>query len=144
MHAGGMLGGHMATTLATSRGRLLQVLGVWFGIAAIIGNSIGAGIMRTPSEVARQLPTPTAYLMAWLLGGVYAALGVASLAELGVLMPKSGAQYVFARQVFGRFAGFIVGWSDWVSTCAATAAISMTAAEYASGFGSGNARIITV
>jgi basic amino acid/polyamine antiporter, APA family len=134
----------MATSLAPSRGRLLQVLGIWFGIAAIIGNTIGAGIMRTPSEVARRLPTPGGYLLAWFLGGVYAALGVASMAELGVLMPKSGGQYVYARAVFGRFAGFIVGWSDWVSTCAATAAISMVAAEYASGFGGGNTRIIPV
>jgi hypothetical protein len=29
------------------------VLGLWFGLAAIVGNTIGAGIMRTPSEVAR-------------------------------------------------------------------------------------------
>lgn len=124
----------MATSLAASRGRLLQVLGVWFGIAAIIGNSIGAGIMRTPSEVARQLPTTSGYLLAWLLGGVYAALGAASMAELGALMPKSGGQYVYARAVFGRFAGFIVGWSDWISSSAAAAAISMMVAEYAAGF----------
>ncbi len=117
-----------------SKGRLLQVLGIWFGVAVIIGNTIGAGIMRTPSEVARQLPTTSGYLLAWLLGGVYAALGVAALAELGVLMPRSGGQYVFARHVFGPFAGFVVGWSDWVSSCASAAAVSMVVAEYASVF----------
>ena len=122
------------------KGRLLQVLGIWFGIAAIIGNSIGAGIMRTPSEVARQLPTTGGYLLAWVIGGVYAALGVASLAELGVRMPRSGGQYVFAQTVFGPFAGFVVGWSDWVSTCASAAAVSMVVAEYASVFVSTDAR----
>ena len=125
-----------------SKGRLLQVLGIWFGIAAIIGNSIGAGIMRTPSEVARQLPTTSGYLLAWVIGGVYAALGVASLAELGVRMPRSGGQYVFATNVFGPFAGFIVGWSDWVSTCASAAAVSMVVAEYASVFVSTDPRAI--
>ena len=112
-------------------GRLLQVLGLWFGIAAIIGNSIGIGIMRTPSEVARHIPTTSGYLLAWLIGGVYAALGVASMAELGVLMPRSGGQYTFARSVFGPYAGFVVGWSDWISTCAAAAAVSMAVGEYA-------------
>lgn len=124
----------MATTLAPTRGRLLQALGIWFGLACIVGNTIGAGIMRTPSEVARQLPTPSAFLLAWFAGGVYAALGVASLAELGVLMPRSGGQYVFARRVFGPFAGFVVGWSDWFSTCASAAAVSMVVGEYASAF----------
>lgn len=134
----------MTTTGALSRGRLLQVLGIWFGIAAIVGNSIGAGIMRTPSEVARQLPTTSGYLLAWFLGGVYAALGVASLAELGVLMPRSGGQYVFAKSVFGPFAGFVVGWSDWVSSCASAAAVSMVVAEYASAFLPNGSRIVPV
>ena len=125
-----------------SKGRLLQVLGIWFGIAAIVGNSIGAGIMRTPSEVARQLPTTSGYLLAWVIGGVYAALGVASLAELGVRMPRSGGQYVFATNTFGPFAGFVVGWSDWVSSCASAAAVSIVVAEYASVFVSTDARVI--
>jgi APA family basic amino acid/polyamine antiporter len=100
----------MTTLAMRPGGRLLQVLGLWFGIAAIIGNSIGIGIMRTPSEVARHIPTTSGYLLAWFIGGVYAALGVASMAELGVLMPRSGGQYVFARNVFGPYAGFVVGW----------------------------------
>ena len=117
--------------MTRSGGRLLQVLGLWFGIAAIIGNTIGMGIMRTPSEVAHHLPTATAYLLAWFAGGLYAALGVASIAELGVLMPRSGGQYVFAQNVFGSYAGFVVGWTDWISSAAATAAVSMAVAEYA-------------
>jgi APA family basic amino acid/polyamine antiporter len=121
----------MATSLALPRGRLLQVLGLWFGIAAVVGCSIGVGIMRTPSEVARHLPTTGAFLAAWLLGGAYAALGSASLAELGVLMPRSGGQYVYAREVFGPYAGFVIGWTDWVSNCASVAAVSMVVAEYA-------------
>ncbi|HJU73982.1 MAG TPA: APC family permease [Gemmatimonadaceae bacterium] len=129
----------MTSAVALPKGRLLQVLGLWFGIAAIIGNSIGIGIMRTPSEVARHLPTTTGYLLAWIAGGLYAALGVASLAELGVRMPRSGGQYVFARTVFGPYAGFVVGWSDWFSSCASAAAVSMAVAEYAGAFGSTDA-----
>ncbi|MGB6683767.1 MAG: hypothetical protein WBH24_08980, partial [Candidatus Acidiferrum sp.] len=41
---------------ARNRGKLLQVLGVWFGVAAAIGNSIGAGIVRTPGDIAQILP----------------------------------------------------------------------------------------
>ena len=132
----------MTATAVRPGGRLLQVLGFWFGIAAIIGNSIGIGIMRTPSEVAHHLPTTTGYLLAWLAGGVYAALGVASMAELGVLMPRSGGQYVYARNVFGPYAGFVVGWSDWVSSSASAAAVSMAVAEYAGAFASTDVSVV--
>jgi len=52
-----------------SRGRLLQVLGVWFGIAAAIGNTIAAGIVRTPGDIAKLLPNPWLFLGVWILGG---------------------------------------------------------------------------
>jgi basic amino acid/polyamine antiporter, APA family len=115
---------------APSRGRLLQVLGVAFGIAIIVGNTIGSGILRTPSSVAGLLPSPGMFLLAWIAGGAYALLGVLSLAELGVIVPRSGGQYVFAQRAFGSDAGFIIGWSDWVSTVASFCAAAILIAEY--------------
>ena len=38
------------------RGRLITTLGVGFGIAVAIGNTIGAGIVRTPGEIAGLCP----------------------------------------------------------------------------------------
>lgn len=113
------------------RGRLLRVLGVGFGIAVIIGNTIGAGIFRAPGSIALQLPHPALFLGVWLLGGVYALLGAISLAELGAMIPRSGGQYVFARYALGEYAGFIVGWSDWISTCGSAAAVSLLIGEFA-------------
>ena len=101
------------------------MLGVGFGLAVIIGNTIGAGIFRAPGQIAEQLPHPWIFLGVWLLGGIYALLGAISLAELGTLIPKSGGQYVFARYALGEYAGFIVGWSDWISSCGSTAAVSL-------------------
>lgn len=118
------------TAAAHSRGRLLKALGVAFGIAVIIGNTIGSGILRTPSSVATLLPTPTAFLLAWIAGGAYALLGTMSLAELGVLVPRSGGQYVFAHKAFGPYAGFVIGTSDWISSVAAFAAASILVGEY--------------
>jgi APA family basic amino acid/polyamine antiporter len=120
----------IATTQTRPRGRLLQVLGVAFGFFIVVGNTIGAGIMRNPSEVASRLPTPSAFLLAWIAGGVYAILGVASLAELGVLFPRSGGLYVFARETYGEYAGFVIGWTDWISTCASAAAMAILIGEY--------------
>jgi APA family basic amino acid/polyamine antiporter len=108
-----------------SHGHLLRVLGVGFGLAVIIGNTIGAGIFNAPGTIAAQLPAPTPFLLVWLAGGIYASLGAISLAELGTMIPRSGGQYVFARYALGEYAGFVVGWSDWISSCGSTAAVSL-------------------
>jgi APA family basic amino acid/polyamine antiporter len=119
------------TSTANKAGRLLRVLGVGFGIAVIIGNTIGAGIFRAPGSIAQQLPHPCLFLGVWILGGLYALLGAISLAELGAMLPKSGGQYVFARYALGEYAGFIVGWSDWISTCGSTAAVALLIGKFA-------------
>lgn len=115
----------------SARRSLLTVLGVTFGLAVTIGNMIGAGIFRTPGEIAAQLPTFGLYLSVWIIGGAYALLGANALAELGTRVPRSGGQYVFVRHALGGYPGFIVGWSDWLSTCGTTAAVAIALGEYA-------------
>ena len=108
-----------------SHGHLLRVLGVGFGLAVIIGNTIGAGIFKAPGTIGAQLPAPAPFLAVWVAGGIYALLGAISLAELGTMVPRSGGQYVFARYALGEYAGFVVGWSDWISSCGSTGAVSL-------------------
>ena len=110
--------------------RLLNILGAGFGVAVAIGNAIAAGIVRTPGEVAVWLPNVWAFLGVWFLGGTYALLGANALAELGTMIPGSGGQYVFSRRALGNYAGFLVGWSDWLSTCGSTATAAVVIGEY--------------
>src|SRR5215207_7721937 len=114
-----------------SQGHLLRVLGVGFGLAVIIGNTIGAGIFRAPGSIAAQIPNAGPFLLIWLAGAVYALLGAISIAELGTMIPRSGGQYVFSRYALGEYAGFIVGWSDWISSCGSTAAVALLIATFA-------------
>lgn len=114
-----------------SGGRLLQILGVGFGIAVIIGNSIAGGIVSTPGTIAQQLPNTWLFLAVWLAGGLYALLGAISMSELGAMIPRSGGQYAFAHYAIGDYAGFVVGWSDWISTCGAASFMSLVIAQYA-------------
>jgi APA family basic amino acid/polyamine antiporter len=113
-----------------SRNRLLPVLGVGFGLAVTIGNMIGAGILRAPGEVAGHLPVVSLFMTAWVVGGLYALLGALQLAELGTMIPRSGGQYVFSRYALGEYPGFIVGWSDWISTSGTTAAVAIVVGEF--------------
>jgi APA family basic amino acid/polyamine antiporter len=111
-------------------GRLLDILGLGFGLAGAVGGTIGAGILRTPGLVATQLPSPAVVLAVWLAGGLYALLGAICIAELAAALPQAGGWYVYAERAFGRQVGFLVGWADWLAHCIGLAWVATTVGEY--------------
>ncbi len=111
-------------------GKLLQVLGLAFGLAVLVGNTIGMGILRTPGEVAALLPSVPLFMMIWVAGAGYALLGAMTMAELGAMRPRSGGQYTFVHHALGPFPGFVVGWTDWISTVGSFAAVAIVLGEY--------------
>ena len=105
------------------------MLGLAFGLAGSVGGTIGAGILRTPGLVATQLGTPSLVLGAWLLGGIYALMGAICIAELAASLPRAGGWYVYAEQAFGRRAGWLVGFTDWLAHCIGLAWVATTVGE---------------
>ena len=95
------------------RGHLLRILGVGFGLAVGVGNTIGTGILRTPGEVAGYLGNGQLVFAVWLLGGIYALLCSSPVTELGCMLPRAGGWYVYSHRAFGEKAGFVVGCCDW-------------------------------
>ena len=116
-------------TSSGSRG-LIRILGIGFGLAVIVGSTIGIGVLRTPGLVAGQLPSRGAILSVWIVGGLYTLVGAACLAELGTMLPQAGGYYVYARRAFGDTAGFAVGWSDWITYCAVLGYVSIAMGEF--------------
>jgi basic amino acid/polyamine antiporter, APA family len=103
---------------------------VGFGIAVGIGGTVGAGILRTPGEVAAQLRTPALFVVVWVLGGVYAFCGTLSVAELATMLPQEGGWYVYSRKAFGEYAGFIVGCCDWMMQIVAISYLAVAFGEF--------------
>jgi len=116
--------------LTTVSSGLIRILGVGFGLAVIVGSTIGIGILRTPGLVAGQLADRTTILAVWIVGGLYTLVGAACLAELGTMLPEAGGYYVYARRAFGEAAGFAVGWTDWISYCAVLGYVSIAIGEF--------------
>jgi len=112
------------------RGQLLQILGVTFAIAITVGGTIGVGILRTPGSVAAALGNAWLIVGIWVLGGIYALLGTVASAELTTSLPQAGGWYVYARRAFGGYAGFTVGWINWIAYCTGLAAIIVAMGEY--------------
>ena len=96
----------------------------------LIGNTILIGILRTPGDVAARLPSPALFIGVWVIGGLYALLGAVSLAEPGAMLARSGGQYPIVRRGLGEYPAFVVGWSDWISTCGPVALGGMVFTEY--------------
>jgi amino acid transporter len=97
---------------------LLRILGVGFGLAVMVGSTLGIGILRTPGLVAGQLSSRASILALWIAGGLYTLLGSVIFTELGTMLPEAGGYYVYARRAFGDTVGFAVGWMDWLTYCA--------------------------
>jgi APA family basic amino acid/polyamine antiporter len=116
--------------MVTATRGLQRILGVGFGLAVIVGATLGIGILRTPGLVAGQLGSAPAILAVWMIGGLYTLLGSICLTELGTMMPEAGGYYVYARRAFGTMVGFAVGWTDWLTYCAVLGYISIGLAEF--------------
>ena len=115
---------------APAGGRLQSVLGLSFGLAGAVGGTIGAGILRTPGLVAAQLGDPWLIWGAWIAGGLYALLGAVAVAELAAALPRAGGWWIYAERAFGRRAGLVTGWTDWLAHCIGLAWVATTAGDY--------------
>lgn len=120
----------ITTTGDHSTGRLRRILGLGFGLAVIIGSTIGVGILRAPGLVAGGLHAPWLIVLAWIVGGLYTLLGSICLTELGAMAPQAGGFYVYARRAFGDWVGFAVGWTDWITYCAVLGYVSIGMSEF--------------
>src|SRR5437773_344994 len=109
---------------------LRRILGVSFGLAVIVGSTLGIGILRTPGLVASQLASPPAILTVWIAGGLFTLLASVCLTELGAMLPEAGGYYVYARRAFGDTVGFAVGWTDWLTYCAVLGYVSIAIGEF--------------
>ncbi|MFZ5476487.1 MAG: APC family permease, partial [Myxococcota bacterium] len=82
-------------------------LGLGDTTAVVIGAIVGVGIFFTPAQVARLAGSEEVALGLWALGGVVAALGAWTFAELGRRYPRAGGQYDVLRDAWGPLPGFL-------------------------------------
>jgi APA family basic amino acid/polyamine antiporter len=97
-------------------------LGPWSSTALVVGSMVGSGAFLLPSALA---PFGLASLAGWAITLCGALLLAATFARLAGAWPGSGGPYLYARNAFGEFAGFIVAWSYWISVWCANAAIAI-------------------
>lgn len=115
---------------AEKNNSLKKVLGLGFGIAIMIGGTIGAGILRTPGNIAGLLNNYWLILACWVAGGIYVLIGCGAYSELATSIPKAGGSYNYIMRAFGRYAGFVSGWFDYITNAIAPAIFCLVISEY--------------
>jgi APA family basic amino acid/polyamine antiporter len=102
--------------VAMAQHELKRQIGLFDAVMLISGDMIGIGIFVTTGVIAETLPTPGGVLLVWILGGLLALAGALSCAELSASLPYVGGDYVYFREAYGKFMGFLSGWSSFLVT----------------------------
>jgi APA family basic amino acid/polyamine antiporter len=106
------------------------VLGLAFGLAAVVGGMVGQGILRTPGIVAGAVHSPELILLLWLAGAFVVAVSAVAYVELGTAIPCAGGPYDFVRRAFGNLPGVATGWTGWLIMTLGTSYLAIVVAEY--------------
>lgn len=101
----------MAEETLTPKSQLRRAMGFWdvllFNIAAVLG----------PRWIAAAAHNGTSSISLWVLAAVLFFLPTALIIiELSTRYPAEGGLYVWSKEAFGDFHGFVAGWSYWIYT----------------------------
>ncbi|MBI3321992.1 MAG: amino acid permease [Candidatus Omnitrophica bacterium] len=115
-----------------TRPSLLRSLGLGDATMLVVGCIVGVGIFRTASSIANHLQSPPLILALWAIGGGLSLCGALCYAELAAMFPASGGDYVYITRVYGRFWGFLFGWTKlFIERTGTIAILGYVFAEYA-------------
>jgi APA family basic amino acid/polyamine antiporter len=93
--------------MADTGAGLHRHIGFRSATALVIANVIGARVFTTTGFQAADLGNPVVIFLLWAVGGLLAYCGALCYSELGAAMPQAGGEYVYLREGYGRFAGFM-------------------------------------
>src|ERR1700756_3916214 len=104
----------MTTTAPSSqetKSQLRKTMGFWdvllFNIATVLG----------PRWIAAAGHNGTSSISLWVLAAVFFFVPMALVInELSSRFPQEGGLYVWSKEAFGEFHGFVAGWTYWVYT----------------------------
>ena len=93
------------------RSQLCREMGFWdvlfFNIATVLG----------PRWIAAAAHNGTSSISLWVLAAVLFFVPMALVInELSSRFPEEGGLYVWSKEAFGDFHGFVAGWTYWVYT----------------------------
>ncbi len=112
-----------------SRSEFRKALGLFDSVMIVAGIMVGSGIFIVSAEISRQVGAAGWLLVAWGITGFLTVSGAISYGELAAMMPVAGGMYVYLREAFSPFVGFLYGWT--LMTVIQTGSIAAVAIAFA-------------
>ncbi|XP_026211613.1 b(0,+)-type amino acid transporter 1 [Anabas testudineus] len=110
---------------------LRREVGIIGAVSFIAGTMIGSGIFMSPQYVLSTVGSPGASVVIWACCGLIAMLGGLCYAELGTVIPESGAEYIYMLRTAGKVVAFMFVFSFiLVMRPASVTGIALSIAEY--------------
>lgn len=95
---------------------LRRALGIWGATSIVVGTVIGGGVFLVPSTMIRDTGSVGRMFGVWIVAGLLSLFGALTYGELAAAMPEAGGEYVYLREAYGPFWGFLYGWTQfWVA-----------------------------
>ena len=111
---------------------LKRELGLFDVMNLVIGTIVGADIYIAAAFGASYLGPSS--IFAWLIAGLMAITIALCFAECSSRLPMVGGPYAYAKEAFGDFTGFMVGWSLLIASWSAIAVFPLAFVSYLSFF----------
>src|SRR5260221_14683415 len=100
----------VAQTPAAPAEQMKRGLSLFDSVTLVAGSMIGSGIFIVSADITRQVRTPGALLLVWLIAGVMTVAGALAYGELAAMMPQAGGPYFFLVEASGGMWGVRFGW----------------------------------
>ena len=114
---------------------LKRALGTWAAASIVVGTVIGSGIFLVPKTMIANVGTVPMVFVVWVVGGMLSLAGALSYAELSAALPEAGGEYVYLREAYGPFWGFLYSWTQlWVAKSGSIATLATAFFVYLSNF----------
>jgi basic amino acid/polyamine antiporter, APA family len=91
---------------------LQRVLGLWSAVSIVVGTVIGSGIFLVPQRMILEVGSTTSLFSVWIIAGLLSLFGALTYAELAAALPEAGGEYVFLREAYGPFWGYLYSWTQ--------------------------------
>src|SRR6266568_3236847 len=93
-----------------SQPKLKHELGLLDGTMLVAGSMIGSGIFIVSADITRNVGSAGWLIAVWLITGFMTITAAVSYGELSGMFPKAGGQYVYLKEAYNPFTGFLYGW----------------------------------
>jgi APA family basic amino acid/polyamine antiporter len=112
-----------------------QSLGLFDATMIVAGSMIGSGIFIVSADITRHVGSAGWLIAVWLITGFMTITAAVSYGELSGMFPKAGGQYVYLKEAYNPFTGFLYGWSFFAVIQTATiAAVGVAFSKFAGYF----------